>query len=192
MKPKCSIVTCPNVSDSKGWCKPHYDAWLRTGDPLSYKGDRSHLTLWQRIQEIGFTRTVSGCLEYNGFRNELGYGQFRLGRGKLNRVHRIAYANLVGPLTDDEKVCHACDNPPCSEPSHLFKGSQADNMKDCAAKGRNSRANWTACPKGHSYPPDRPKNVDKNRCRECANERNRRYQARKKERQLWPGNSLSA
>lgn len=179
----CGIVGCQRKSNSRGWCKPHYDAWIRHGDPNTYRGDRSGLSVWEKIQEIGWTRAASGCLEYNGYRNELGYGQFRdRATNKLVRVHRAVYRNLVGELSDVEKVRHECDNPPCGEPSHLLKGTQADNIQDMIARGRNDRANWTSCPNGHEYPPDRPKYVSKNRCRVCANERNRRYHARKQER----------
>lgn len=35
-------------------------------------------------------------------------------------------------------VLHECDNPPCVRPSHLFLGTQSDNMKDAARKRRLS------------------------------------------------------
>lgn len=51
-------------------------------------------------------------------------------------VHRAAYALVAGEIPEGLKVLHRCDNPPCFRPSHLFTGTQDENMKDCAVKGR--------------------------------------------------------
>jgi hypothetical protein len=83
----------------------------------------AHLSAWEKVQRIGWTRNEqTGCLEYNGFRNEFGYGQFRSGKF-LFRVHRLVYEKLVGPLASHEVVMHLCDNPSCCEVTHLSKGT---------------------------------------------------------------------
>lgn len=132
--------------------------------------------------EHGFTLTTSGCWEFNGYRNEDGYGQVRWGGrpGRLYRVHRLVYEAEYGPLAPGQVLRHRCDNPPCCNPDHLEPGQQFDNIRDMVIRGRHGKAGWTHGPNGHEYPPDRPAYIDKNRCRECARERNRRYKARKK------------
>jgi len=58
------------------------------------------------------------------------------GKTRLIAAHRLAFnlANAV-PLADDEYACHDCDNPPCCNPKHLFRGNAKTNVEDMMAKG---------------------------------------------------------
>lgn len=57
--------------------------------------------------------------------------------GKKIRAHRLSWLVHFGELTSDQCVLHSCDNPPCSNPKHLFLGTRADNNKDMVNKKRN-------------------------------------------------------
>lgn len=72
----------------------------------------------------------------------LGYTLPKDGRALFSgrSAARIAYRLLRGDVSEDLLVCHHCDNPKCVNPSHMFLGSQADNMRDCAKKGRIAAA----------------------------------------------------
>lgn len=95
-----------------------------------------------------------GCWLWQGSRKrhprtgELTYGSIKVG-GKLRLAHRVSWhlyrgADLDHPL----KVCHSCDNPICVNPSHLFVGTQLDNVRDMHAKGRARKR----APKGEASP----------------------------------------
>jgi len=78
----------------------------------------------------------TGCRIWLGFVCPQGYARtWYKGKGGV-LVHRIAYELAYGPIPSGMKVCHRCDTPSCSEPTHLFLGTQKDNLRDMFAKGR--------------------------------------------------------
>lgn len=80
-------------------------------------------------------RADNDCWEWCGTRSSLGYGHLTRKKG-TRKAHRIAYEIAVGPIPVGMVICHRCDNPACCNPSHLWAGSQSENMKDCWIKGR--------------------------------------------------------
>lgn len=73
-------------------------------------------------------------------RDKNGYGIITYRENNKNitvRAHRLGW-NLRHDesLTDDEMVCHTCDNPPCQNPAHWFKGTAQANVDDMISKGR--------------------------------------------------------
>ena len=70
-----------------------------------------------------------------------GYGLFYPGKdfakGKQVSAHRYSYYLYTGHRPSaGEHVLHKCDTPACVNPTHLFLGTHADNMKDKSRKGR--------------------------------------------------------
>ena len=81
----------------------------------------------------------SGCWLWDKGLHISGYGRTTL-RGKQYLTHRLAYCIWTGMSTKSELfVLHKCHIKKCCNPSHLYAGTQADNIKDaveaCAAKG---------------------------------------------------------
>lgn len=73
----------------------------------------------------------TGCWIWGGSFTHNGYG--RIGD---KRAHRLSWSFENGPIPEGLLVLHSCDTPPCIRPSHLFVGTQLDNMQDMIAKGR--------------------------------------------------------
>lgn len=90
---------------------------------------------------VRFWRQVcksDGCWYWTGYVGSRRKGVIWVS-GKPIYAPRFSYTTFVGPILEGMYVCHHCDNPLCVRPSHLFVGSQDDNMKDMVAKGRANK-----------------------------------------------------
>lgn len=136
------------------------------------------------------TPTETGCREWQGSRNRVsGYGA-KCWRGINVTAHRVAYELTHGPIPVglNSQILHHCDNPPCCEPSHLYLGTCADNMRDRDMRGRNGKGK-THYQKDHEPDWGPPyKGKAHGSCRICARETYRRratdpsYRKRERER----------
>ena len=81
----------------------------------------------------------TGCWEWVGYRNIDGYGDWKLPGSREHRAHRVAWILAKGPIPDGLHVLHHCDNPSCVYPPHLYLGTEADNGRDRAVRGRAAR-----------------------------------------------------
>lgn len=81
--------------------------------------------------------TVSdGCWGWTAYLSRDGYGIIGIGRG-TTRAHRLAYRFFVGDIPEGLSVLHTCDNASCTNPGHLYAGSQAENVRDREVRGRS-------------------------------------------------------
>lgn len=78
---------------------------------------------------------ATGCWNWLGGVQSNGYGQISIKRQRI-LAHRASWLVFHGVFDPTLFVCHKCDNPRCINPSHLFLGSNKDNMQDAKRKGR--------------------------------------------------------
>jgi len=126
---------------------------------------------------------ADGCWKWLGAKTQ-GYGNLAKGRrGEgITRAPRLSYQIHFGEIPEGMVVRHKCDNPECTNPSHLELGTRAENSADMVARRRHFRHNQTHCKNGHEFTPENTK-LDKaggRECRTCKNagERNRHREKR--------------
>jgi len=85
------------------------------------------------------TPAEGGCLLWPKSLDGKGYGQVGAS-GTMQRAHRVAYMlHHHVTLESSQVIMHRCDTPRCVHVDHLRVGTQAENMEDCKAKGRQPR-----------------------------------------------------
>lgn len=89
---------------------------------------------------LSYTKRIGGCLEWTRCLNTDGYPRAIIDGNANAKIHRVVYEILNGPLENGSVVRHTCDNPKCIEPTHLVKGTVADNVKDMDDRERRHRS----------------------------------------------------
>lgn len=86
---------------------------------------------WDKVEK------TKNCWNWIGkIRSTDGYGVLSID-SKERRSHRLSWEMMNGKIPEGHVICHSCDNPKCVRPSHLFLGTQAENLTDMRNKGRN-------------------------------------------------------
>lgn len=135
----CCIKECENPVLALGLCNKHWQRNRKFGSPVaiqSHSGLFRGLLAPERFEKQ--IRKTETCWLWLGAKDKNGYGVFKgeVGGVLFQRAHRYAYALHTGDLLIGMQAMHSCDNPSCVNPAHLSSGTNADNMRDKAQKGR--------------------------------------------------------
>lgn len=93
---------------------------------------------------------VTGCWLWTGTvpnpRPTHDYGRVYTSRypRRSEMAHRASWRVHRGDIPDGMNVLHRCDTPRCINPEHLFLGTQDENNKDRARKGRSQTMRGSA------------------------------------------------
>lgn len=128
---------------------------------------------WSQVDKSG------ECWLWTGHVTHAGYGRIRW-KDRKYAAHRLAFEMEFGAT--DQCVLHRCDVRNCVRPSHLFAGTQLENVHDCLSKGRRPGVprHSDKCLRGHPYTLENTLWLSSGAraCRECVRESHRRFKAR--------------
>jgi predicted DNA-binding protein (UPF0251 family) len=117
-----------NATQQAAWkaAATRYRERTRLGLPKPSDSER----FWSKVDKSG------DCWLWTAYRGPLGYGRFAL-NGHDTTAHRAAWLLSGRILLPGQVLRHyVCDNPPCVRPDHMLPGTDADNVADMVAKGR--------------------------------------------------------
>ena len=95
------------------------------------------LSIQERFESYISPEPNSGCWLWMGF-GSLDYGCISI-KSRPIKAHRMAYELYKGQIPQGLHVLHKCDVRCCVNPDHLFLGTNADNVADKVAKGRQAK-----------------------------------------------------
>jgi hypothetical protein len=116
---------------------------------------------WSKVNKDGPPPShrpgLGPCWLWTGSRTSDGYGKMgigslRDGTRRNERAHRVAHDMVIGPVPEGLFALHHCDTPLCVRAevdparSHVFSGTNDDNVADMVSKGRQSQGErrWSA------------------------------------------------
>lgn len=135
---KCGCGQKTKISPQSSTIHKHVNGVPRDYLPGHSAKRHVSITLADVFWELCQKNAETDCWLWRGNINLNGYGTFQF-RGKFYYAHRVSYEihNDI-KLSRKQVICHHCDNPVCTNPTHLFLGTQADNMTDMHQKKRHA------------------------------------------------------
>ncbi len=80
-----------------------------------------------------------GCWDWKGCIEKNGYARLSCKDIDVRHAHTASYMIYKGIIPEGLQVNHLCNNRKCSNPSHLYVGTQQENMRDKILANRQAK-----------------------------------------------------
>lgn len=95
---------------------------------------------WQRVDRSGGPHACWPWIPLWGKKTE-GYGSFYVNGVSVRATHvALTLEGRPEPSDPELRGLHTCHYPPCTNPLHLYWGTQKENMRDMLEAGRGNKA----------------------------------------------------
>lgn len=123
------------------------------GEQLEITNPKRVELFWQKVDKDGpiIVSDLGNCWVWTGAKDQKGYSNFTVARGKQAKAHRFSFLLAFGWLLPHPyQVDHKCNNPSCVRPSHLsLLLGKDNNEKSNSASAINKRK--THCKYNHPF-----------------------------------------
>lgn len=114
--------------------KANYKRLAFDWDDLNYEQKKERL---RKSYEEKVIKT-EGCWDWKGKIHPTGYILITFNKKKI-LAHRASWWLHIGEIPEGIHVLHTCDNRKCTNPEHLFLGTEKDNAVDRQKKNRGQK-----------------------------------------------------
>lgn len=120
-------MTLQEVGDELGMAMTTIQKWMDKHDIPR----REYGPLEQRFELYYEHGGKDECWEWKFDTDEWGHARIYDENADQHRyAHRVAYGFECGEIPDGKQINHACRNPKCVNPGHLYAGTQQENVND--------------------------------------------------------------
>ena len=125
----CDVEECSRAHEAKGFCRMHYQRFLKYGDPLQAQFEKG-ATIEESFRLHTIAAPEGECILWTGSRNGAKkYGMVWY-QGRMQQAHRVSWELSNGPIPEGLLIDHMCHTTLCVNANHLRTATYTQNNEN--------------------------------------------------------------